>query len=74
MAILSIISKSRVFSLIILILSLGTQDVLNSIASDCLVDGGYCLNAAEVFWTPGDRDEVLTKTDVIIDFPELVDL
>jgi len=52
----------------------GTQDVLNSIASDCLVDGGYCLNAAEVFWTPGDRDEVLTKTDVIIDFPELVDL
>jgi len=52
----------------------GTKDVLSSIASNVLVDGGDCVNAAEVFWTPSDRDEVLTKNDIILDFPELVDL
>lgn len=51
-----------------------TRDVLASVAADCLVDEGYCLNAAEVFWTPGAKDEVLTKNDVILDFPELIDL
>lgn len=52
----------------------GTKDVLTSIASDVLVDGGYCVNAAEVFWTPSDKGEVLTKNDVVVDFPEIVDL
>ena len=52
----------------------GTQDVLSSIASDVNVNGGECLNAVEVFWTPGDREEVLTKQDLIMDFPELIDL
>jgi uncharacterized membrane protein len=52
----------------------GTKDVLTSIASDCLVDDGYCLNAVEIFWTPGDRDEILTKNDIILDFPTLIDL
>mmetsp|Transcript_24226 Transcript_24226/g.36089 ORF Transcript_24226/g.36089 Transcript_24226/m.36089 type:complete len:259 (-) Transcript_24226:67-843(-) len=51
-----------------------TRDVLASIAADCLVDEGYCLNAAEVFWTPGEPNEILTKTDVIVDFPALIDL
>lgn len=51
-----------------------TKEILASIASDCLVDGGYCVNAVEVLWTPGDKDEVLTKNDMIIDFPELIDL
>lgn len=51
-----------------------TRDVLASIAADCLVDDGYCLNAAEVFWTPGDKDEVLTRNDMILDFPALIDL
>lgn len=51
-----------------------TKDVLSSIAADCMVDEGYCLNAVEVFWTPGDRDEVLTKNDLILDFPTLIDL
>mmetsp|Transcript_12944 Transcript_12944/g.24322 ORF Transcript_12944/g.24322 Transcript_12944/m.24322 type:complete len:246 (-) Transcript_12944:134-871(-) len=51
-----------------------TKDVLTSIASDCMVDDGYCLNAVEVFWTPGDREEVLTKNDIILDFPTLIDL
>lgn len=51
-----------------------TRDVLASIAADCLVDEGYCLNAAEVFWCPGEKDEVLSKNDMILDFPELIDL
>jgi uncharacterized membrane protein len=32
------------------------------------------VNAVEVFWTPGDNEEVLTKMDMIVDFPELIDL
>lgn len=52
----------------------GTKEVLSSIASDVKVDGGTCLNAVEVFWTPGDRDEVLAFRDVVMDFPELIDL
>lgn len=51
-----------------------TKDVLSSIAADCMVDEGYCLNAIEIFWTPGDREEVLTKNDLILDFPTLIDL
>lgn len=51
-----------------------TKEVLASIASDCLVDDGYCVNAVEVFWTPSDRNEVLVKNDIILDFPELIDL
>eukprot|EP00529_Nitzschia_sp_RCC80_P030035 CAMPEP_0113474630 /NCGR_PEP_ID=MMETSP0014_2-20120614/18689_1 /TAXON_ID=2857 /ORGANISM="Nitzschia sp." /LENGTH=306 /DNA_ID=CAMNT_0000367495 /DNA_START=107 /DNA_END=1027 /DNA_ORIENTATION=- /assembly_acc=CAM_ASM_000159 len=51
-----------------------TKEVLASIASDALVDDGYCVNAVEIFWTPSDRTEVMTKQDMIIDFPELIDL
>jgi uncharacterized membrane protein len=51
-----------------------TQKVLTSIASDVLVDEGQVVNAFEVFWTPGDGKEVLTRRDVIADFPELIDL
>lgn len=52
----------------------GTKEVLASVASDCLVDDGYCVNAVEVFWTPGEPTEVLTRADVIVDFPELIDM
>jgi uncharacterized membrane protein len=52
----------------------GTQAVLNSIASNCLVDEGDVVNAAEIFWTPGEPSETLTSTDLIVDFPELVTL
>eukprot|EP00586_Coscinodiscus_wailesii_P011940 CAMPEP_0172495066 /NCGR_PEP_ID=MMETSP1066-20121228/63143_1 /TAXON_ID=671091 /ORGANISM="Coscinodiscus wailesii, Strain CCMP2513" /LENGTH=272 /DNA_ID=CAMNT_0013266513 /DNA_START=87 /DNA_END=905 /DNA_ORIENTATION=+ len=51
-----------------------TQKVLNSIASDAMVEDGDLVNAVEVFWTPGEKSEVLTRTDVIIDFPELIDI
>lgn len=51
-----------------------TKEILASIASDCLIDDGYCINAVEALWTPSDRKEVLAKNDIIIDFPELIDL
>jgi hypothetical protein len=53
----------------------GTREVLSSIASDVLVNNGNCVNAVELFWVPGDpQAEVLSKNDLIIDFPELIDL
>jgi len=51
-----------------------TRDVLTSLASDCRVEGGDCLNAFEVFWTPSEPTEVLTERDTIIDFPKLTTL
>mmetsp|Transcript_11816 Transcript_11816/g.25186 ORF Transcript_11816/g.25186 Transcript_11816/m.25186 type:complete len:258 (+) Transcript_11816:170-943(+) len=51
-----------------------TKSVLTSIASDCRVEGGDCLNAFEVFWTPSEPKEVLTERDIIVDFPELITL
>jgi len=39
-----------------------------------MVDEGYCVNAVEVFWTPSARNEVMARNDVILDFPELIDL
>jgi len=52
----------------------GTKEVLTSLASDVLVDEGYCLNASEVFWCPSDPTEVMSSIDVITDFPEIIDL
>mmetsp|Transcript_9993 Transcript_9993/g.17082 ORF Transcript_9993/g.17082 Transcript_9993/m.17082 type:complete len:258 (-) Transcript_9993:168-941(-) len=51
-----------------------TKAVLSSLASDCRVEGGDCLNAVEVFWTPSEPTEVLTERDTIVDFPELITL
>jgi uncharacterized membrane protein len=39
-----------------------------------MVDNGDCVNAVELFWTPSERDEVLSYQDALLDFPELVDL
>jgi len=52
----------------------GTKEVLSSIASDCMVDDGECLNAVEIFWSPSERSEVMSRIDMITDFPELIDL
>ena len=40
-----------------------TKSVLTSIASDCRVEGGDCLNGFEVFWTPSEPTEVLNERD-----------
>mmetsp|Transcript_32812 Transcript_32812/g.46612 ORF Transcript_32812/g.46612 Transcript_32812/m.46612 type:complete len:145 (+) Transcript_32812:1-435(+) len=50
----------------------GTKEVLSSIAADVLVEEGDNVNAVEAFWTPSERDEVLTSRDIIVDFPELI--
>lgn len=51
-----------------------TADILTSLASDAMVEDGECVNAVEIFWTPSDEEEVLTKNDIVMDFPELIDL
>ena len=51
-----------------------TKEVLSSIASDALIDDGYCVNAFEALWTPSDRKEVLSRNDITLDFPELIDV
>lgn len=51
-----------------------TKKVLSNIASDCMVEEGDNVNAVEIFWTPSDPEEVLSKNDMIIDFPELIDM
>jgi hypothetical protein len=51
-----------------------TKDVLSSIASHCMIEEGECLNAVEIFWSPSEPNEVLTKREMIMDFPELIDL
>ena len=49
-----------------------TEEVLQSIASDVMVEEGDCVNAAEVFWVPGEANEALTSMDLVVDFPELM--
>ena len=45
-----------------------------ALAGDAMVERGQLLVAAEVLWTPSEGDEVLTKRDVLLDYPELMDL
>jgi uncharacterized membrane protein len=52
----------------------GTKQVLTSLASDAMVEGGDCVNAFELFWTPAETTDVLSRSDLILDFPELIDL
>jgi len=47
---------------------------LQTLAADVKVEEGELLVGAEVLWTPSDPDEVLTKRDLILDYPELIDL
>jgi uncharacterized membrane protein len=39
-----------------------------------MIDDGYCVNAFEALWTPSDRKEVLSRNDITLDFPELIDV
>mmetsp|Transcript_21278 Transcript_21278/g.24618 ORF Transcript_21278/g.24618 Transcript_21278/m.24618 type:complete len:489 (-) Transcript_21278:1921-3387(-) len=45
------------------------ESALVKIASDVKVDN--CLRTAEVLWTPEGGNDILTETDVIVDYPEL---
>jgi uncharacterized membrane protein len=46
------------------------QQALERIASDAKVDD--CLQSAEILWTPEDRSETLSLSDVMADYPELL--
>ena len=51
-----------------------TREALTSVAAGARTEGGRLVNAAEVFWVPGDGEEVVRREDVLLDFPELLDL
>jgi uncharacterized membrane protein len=51
-----------------------TKEILASISADCMVDDGHCVNAVEVFWTPSDPEESMSRMEMIMDFPELIDV
>lgn len=39
-----------------------------------MTDDGENVLATEVLWTPQDESDVLSKRDLIQDYPELIDL
>ena len=43
------------------------------LGSDVMCEGGDLLVAAEMLWTPSEDDEVLEKSDIILDYPEIID-
>lgn len=49
------------------------QDALSQIAADAVTDEGENVLATELLWTPQGSD-VMTKQDMIQDYPELYDL
>lgn len=48
------------------------EAALSRVAADSKVDD--CLLSAEILWTPEDRNEVLTRRDVVADYPGLIDV
>ena len=51
-----------------------TRNVLTSISSHAVVAEGQVVSAAEVLWTPSDREETMTSRDLMVDFPTLINL
>lgn len=47
---------------------------LQTLASEALTDDGENIMAVEVLWTPSDEGEILSKRDLIVDYPELMKL
>lgn len=45
------------------------EDALRKIAADVKIDD--CLTGAEILWTPTDSNEVLSRQNVVADYPEL---
>lgn len=50
------------------------SSALEMIGSNVVIDGGELLVAAELLWTPSEPDEVLEKSDLVMDYPELIDI
>jgi len=51
-----------------------TTKALQVLAGDVQAERGELLVAAEVLWTPSDDDEVMTRRDMFLDYPELMDV
>lgn len=47
---------------------------LQNVAADAMTDEGDNVLACEVLWTPQNPSDVLTKRDLITDYPELIDI
>merc|ERR1711871_571267 len=45
---------------------------LQGLAADALTDDGENVMAMELLWTPSERGNVVSKTDLIQDYPELI--
>lgn len=50
------------------------RDALQLIVGDVMAEDGNLVIAAELLWTPSEPDEVLDKRQLVLDYPELVDL
>mmetsp|Transcript_26934 Transcript_26934/g.42261 ORF Transcript_26934/g.42261 Transcript_26934/m.42261 type:complete len:385 (+) Transcript_26934:72-1226(+) len=50
------------------------KKALQALAADVTTDMGDNVLATELLWTPEDPAETMTKQDLIMDFPELIDL
>jgi len=50
------------------------REALTMVAADAALERGELLVAGEILWTPGEPEEVLTSRDMILDYPELMDL
>mmetsp|Transcript_11319 Transcript_11319/g.14699 ORF Transcript_11319/g.14699 Transcript_11319/m.14699 type:complete len:386 (-) Transcript_11319:1877-3034(-) len=52
----------------------GLKSALQSLAADVTTDMGENVLATELLWTPEDPAEIMLREDMVVDFPELVDL
>jgi len=50
------------------------SEVLQTLASEALTDDGENIMAVELLWTPSDSGSSLSKRDLIMDYPELIQL
>jgi uncharacterized membrane protein len=46
------------------------ETCLNRIAVDAQVED--CVQTSEILWTPTENNEILTKREIIVDYPELI--
>lgn len=54
--------------------SVDVNTVLQTLASEALTDEGDNIMAVEVLWTPSEVGNTLSKRDLILDYPELIQL
>lgn len=50
------------------------RKALQTVAADCMAEKGDVVVAAELLWTPTDPMEVIEKRDMLLDYPELIEV